>query len=209
MFDTSKTFEIIIYSGGPKKCVVGWPSDADWKRRAKQIRIKNEAAGRDKTRSTVIGAEPAALEMFEKIRKDDGEPFDGAEALEVIDRLEYCELCEGEDGDPGIDVRGDKITIRLAALRHKGRALMNGMSHTLKHPSMRQIREYRTACVDLCAVRRGTEMTQPLAPGEALFNALIEQSEGYSEGVPVTHKDFVVCRVLEAIRELEEDGGVE
>ena len=70
---------------------------------------------------------------------------------------------------------------------------------------MKQMREYKLACVDLSRIRKGTEMTQPLAPGEALFDALIQHSEGYAACVPVTHKDFVVCRILEAIRELEED----
>jgi len=205
MFDTNKEIDISIYSGGQKHCTVAWPTDAEWKRRANKTRIKEESIGRDKSRTSVIGAEPAALEMFEKIRKDGGDPFDAAEAMEVIDRLEFCELCESDEGEPGIDVRGDKITVRLAALKHKGRALMNGMAHTLKHPSMKQMREYKLACVDLSRVRKGTEMTQPLAPGEALFDALVEHSEGYAAGVPVTHKDFVVCRILEAIRELEED----
>lgn len=209
MFDTSKEIEITIYSGGPKKCTVGWPSDADWKRRAKQVRTKREQSGRDKTKASVIGEEPAALELFDKIRRDtDGEPFDAAEALEVIDRLEYCELCESEDGDPGVDVRGDKITVRVAALKHKGRALFNGMNHTLKHPSMRQIRDYVKGSFDLNIIRRGTETTYPLAASEALYDALVEKAEGYSGAVPVVHKTFVVDRALDAISELQEDGGV-
>lgn len=206
MFDTGKEFEISIYSGGMKTCTVAWPSDADWKRRANKTRYKEEAVDRDKLKSSVIGAEPATLEMFEKIRKDDGDPFDAAEAMEVISRLEHCELCRGADGEPGIDVRGDRITVRMAALLHKGRARINGMSHVLKHPSMQQIRQYRMSSFDTYSVRKGTETIQPLGPGEALFNALVDKSEGYEGAVPVIHKDFVVVRLIAAIRELEEDG---
>lgn len=209
MFDASKEIEISIYSGGPKKCVVAFPADADWKRRANKIRIKQEATGREKSKSTVIGAEPAALELFEKYRRDGGPDalvFDGAEALAVIDRLEYCELELGEDGGPAVDLRGDRITVRIGALKHKGSARFTGLVHTLKHPSMRQVRDYKTACIDLTAVRRGTEMTQPLGPGDSLYDALQVGVEGYAGPVPVVHKDFVITAILEAVRELEEEG---
>lgn len=208
MFDVTKPIDIRIYSGGPKTCTVTWPADADWKRRATKVRVKSEAHGREKSKSSVIGAEPAALEMFEKVRVDrDGVAFDSAEAFEVIDRLEYCELQEDEDGSPAVDLRGDQITVTIGAMRHKKGALFLGLKHVLKHPSMRQMRDYRNGCVDLFAVRRGTEMTQPLAPGEALYDALILSATGYAASIPVIHKDFVVSHVLEAIKELEESGG--
>ncbi len=207
MFDTTKEIEITIYSGGNKRCVMGWPSDADWKRRARKIRFKSEAAGGEKTKSSVIGAEPAALELFEKNRRDtDGAEFDAAEALEVIDRLEFCVLQGGDDDEPEIDLRGDRITVRMGALRHRGRALFTGLVHVLKHPSMRQIREYRMGCVDMVSVRRGTEMTQPLGPGEVLYDQIVESWQGYAGPVPVVHKDFIITRILEAIKDLE-DGG--
>lgn len=208
MFDCTKPIDIQIYSGGPKACTVTWPSDADWKRRANKVRVKSESIGREKTKSSVIGAEPAALDIFERVRVDkDGSPFDAAEAFEVIDRLEYCELQEDEDGGPSIDLRGDQVTITIGAMRHRKGAAFGGLRHTLRHPSMRQIRDYRNACVDLFAVRRGTEMTQPLGPGEALYDALAVSSNGYAGAVPVIHKDFVVSHLLEAIKELEESGG--
>lgn len=209
MFDTSKEIEITIYSGGPKRCVIAWPGDADWKRRANRVRIKQEATSREKSKSSVVGAEPAALELFEKYRRDSGEgaeTFDAAEALEVIQRLEYCELQPGDDGEPAVDLRGDSVTVRIGACKHRGRAAVSGLVHALKHPSMRQIREYRNACVDLYAVRRGTEMTQPLGPGESLYDALVITTDGYAGGVPVVHKDFVITAILEAVRELEEEG---
>lgn len=208
MFNSTKPIEITIYSGGPKACTVTWPTDADWKRRANKVRVKSEAVGREKTKSSVIGAEPAALEMFERVRVDqDGPAFDSAEAFEVIDRLEYCELQGDDDGEPAIDLRGDVVTITIGAMRHRKGVAFSGLQHVVKHPSMRQIRDYRNACVDMFAIRRGTEMTQPLGPGEALYNALFVSADGYTGPVPVVHKDFVVSRLLEAIKELEESGG--
>lgn len=207
MFDTAKEFEISIFSGGPKKCVVRWPSDDQWRRRAKQSRIRQELTGRDKGKSAPLGVEAAALEMFEAIRLDSGEPFDGAEALEVVDRLEFCELWEGEDGEASLEVTAEKITVRMAALKHRGKPVFTGLLHVMRMPSMQQMRAYRLGCVQITPVRRGSEMTQPLEPGAALFDAIVERSQGYQQSVPIVHKDFVVCRVLEAIRELEDEGG--
>jgi len=210
MFDVTREIEINIYSGGNKKCVVAWPADSDWKRRANKVRIKQEAAGRDKSKSSVIGAEPAALEMFEKVRRDTGAEaaeFDAAEALTVIDRLEYCELEAGDDGNPAVDMHGDRITVRIGALLHRGKPLFSDLVHVLRHPSLKQLREYKLSCIDMHSVRRGTEMTQPLAPGEALYDALVERHEGYAGAVPVVHKDFVITNIVEAVRDLEESGG--
>jgi hypothetical protein len=209
MFDTSKEFEITIYSGGPKKCTVGWPSDAEWKRRAKQIRIKQESLSRGRTKSSVIGAEPAALEMFEKIRRDDGSPFDAAEALAIIERLEYCTLQGDEDGTAEIEVLGDRIIVRMGALKHRGDARFHGLVHELRHLSKKQSRDYKLACIEFLPVKGGTEMIQPLDPAEALYNTLVQRVEGYAGAVPVIHKDFVVTQVLEKIRELEDEGDSE
>jgi hypothetical protein len=204
MLDVTREIEIQYYSGGLKTVVVAWPEDADWKRRAKQIRIKQESAGRDKTRSTTIGAEPAALELLAKIRRDGGGDLDAADALEVIDRLEHCELEEGEDGSPAVDMTGDAIRVQMAAMRDRGRAHFRGLVHLVKHPSMRQIRDYKLGCTDLTAVRRGTEMVQPLAAGETLYDQIVQRTEGYAGPVPVIHKDFVVLAILGAISDLEE-----
>lgn len=207
MFDVTHEIEITIYSGGPKSCTVVFPADADWKRRAKRIRIKQESAGGGRTKASVIGAEPAALDMFSKIRRDSGEAFDAAEAIAVIDRLEYCDLAYSEDGEPSVQIGGDRITVRMGALKHRGGARFGDLVHVLRHPTMKQTREYKLGCVDLLAAQRGSsEMTQPLEPGESLYDALVIGSEGYGGAVPVIHKDFVVTQVLEAIRALD-DGG--
>lgn len=206
MFDASQPINITIFSGGDKKCTVLFPADKDWKQRANRIRIRQESVSSGRSKSSAIGVEAAALELLSTIRQDTGEesePFDGAEAAEVIGRLEFVEL-DTDDGGRGVAVANDRITVRIAALRHKKAGLFRGLTHVMKMPRQRQIADYRNNCIDTFGIKRGMETVQPLQAGEAFYDALVDKSEGYAGAVPVIHKDFVAMKVLEAIRDLEE-----
>lgn len=204
-FDTSKEIEVRIFSGGPRSCVVAWPTDADWRKRANRTRFRQDAVGPDTLKASTIGLEAASLELFERIRKDQGEPFDAVEAEAVLGRLEYTVLDPGDGEEPAVDIQADKVIVRIAALKHREGAKFRNLIHVLKLPKQSHLHAYRLNAADTTLNARGRlETVAPLEAGQLFYDSLTMSHEGYSNGVPIIHKDFVAMKIRDAIKQAED-----
>ncbi|MCL5742430.1 MAG: hypothetical protein M1541_00685, partial [Acidobacteria bacterium] len=79
------------------------------------------------------------------------------------------------------------------------------VSHLLRMPSLKQIGQYKKGtCRPLDARNNVTRLRISLQPAEDLYDAIIENVEGYKSKVPVVHKAAVAVQVradLDAIAE--------
>mgnify|MGYP001574031363 CR=1 FL=1 len=195
MFDKTKKIELRIMSGGHKACVVRFPTDAEWRARARAQRTMREHLGRGKSQYRVLNADDANADLFVQIRVDkDGPEFDAAEASAAIARLERWE--------PGDSEReGDTYRIRAKV---PGAQVV----YVLRMPKQSEMAAFSRASMRVIEGRRSQELRFFLEPGEELFDKLLVSSEGYAEagGVPAIHKDAAVNELLAQIAEdTEED----
>jgi len=192
MFDVSREFEIRIISGGDKTCRVRFPTDEEWIARAAKQRLVRRMLGRGKSSYDAPADDTANLELLQEIRKDaDGEPFDEAEAANIIARLERV---------ASLDVE------RIADEYQIGLGVPGGATlHVLRIPSQKDVLEYSRASLHVTEARSRQEIRVSLQPAGKLYDKLAIRTEGYAGSVPIVHKAAAITELLAAIQGEEED----
>lgn len=186
MFNSKAEFEVPILSGGEKRCVLRYPTDAEWCEAARKRKVLRESIGRGKSQSRLLGAEASAADLFAKIRLDkDGAPFDEAEAAAAVAKLERCRIisCKRE---------GDAFTIMMAVSGGQ-------VVHRLKIPLQSDLMAFsRAAAPPIIDGRRSQEIRTFLEPSGELWAKIGTAESGYAEGsaVPITHKDAAITELL-------------
>lgn len=201
LFDRGKEFEVPIMSGGVKRCVVRWPTDAEWCERTRKQAIVKSNLGRGKSTTDVLNAKELDAALFAKIRIDkDGPEFDDADAVAVIRKLGRCELLGPEDDQPPVALReGDNFRIRFKVPKAT-------VVHVLRGPRQVDIQRYSAASVGVPVDERNHQTFRfKLEPAGELYDAIKVESTGYADGVPITHKEAAIAALLQALQIEDED----
>lgn len=195
MFNTNEPFEILILSGGEKKCSVNYPSDQQWI----DLAGKKRSILRRNGRRVVGNWEDLGdhrrydLELLNEIARDNSAAaFDEFEASKAVDRLARSEAL-------AVDRDGDVFHVEMKVF---GGA---SVTHTLRMPSQKQRSEHERATTPLKDSPKGTVMEISLKPSITLWGELGGTVEGYAEGsgVPCIHKTNAVAAVIQHLTELE------
>jgi hypothetical protein len=195
MFDTHNHFEMDLF--GQKQCTVRWPTDEEWIERS----IKNKAVryilSGGRFRNEMPDADSLAVALVDKIREsNDGESaLSPEECSEIVSRLDRTEIddCVRE---------GDAYVVTMT--------VCGGVEtvHRLRCPTLKQARTYGRESVAPVQMARQIVTTLSLAPGGALYDALLVSVAGYIDGVapPVNHKDAAVTEILRVMSASSAEG---
>ena len=192
VFSASRKFTVPILSGSRKTCTVRFPTDQEWCERSRRQRSIRRFLGRGKSEAENLDSSQADLDLFDRIRVDDGaDTFDGPEAALVLAKLERTsvEACERE---------GDNFRL---ALKVPG-ALTE---HLVRIPTRKEMDVHEAASVKVTGQRRAQEIRGFLEPSGALYDSILKENSGYEGPVPIVHKVSIVSEVLSAVAQDEED----
>ena len=199
MFDSNKRFQVMILSGGEKRCLLRYPTDGEWIEAARKRRFVRRQLGRNKSQTSAVGFEQAAAELFAKVRADqDGEAFDEAEAAAAVMKLELVEAVEcAREGD------GFRVVLRcfIGQVEHEGSTVdaYQRVVHRLRIPFQADVLAYRRAAVPDAIEERGMATQHMLLePAGTLWDKIGRAEAGYEpdSAVPITHKDAAVSSLL-------------
>ena len=184
-------FTVKIPSGGIKACAVRYPTDDEWCRRARGIKIIRTALGRDKSKTDAPGQLEADCELFERIRLDEPrQEFDQHECAEFVKRIDAGRVqnaeCQSGQFVVALALPGDVVT-----------------THSARMPMQREMDEYETASSSWINGKRHMEITTSLEPAGRLYDAIVQTCDGYAAGVPITHKYLVVREVLDQVEAIK------
>jgi hypothetical protein len=191
--DVSKPFKVRIFSGEEKICTVRYPTKEEFCERVRKIKAVRRSLGRDKAQFDPSNQHQVDAELFEKIRQDkDGPSYDAAEAAQVIERVERCEVVS-------IEREGNYYRVEMKAHRCD-------LVHTLRIPKAADMLEYERMMPRPTHGNRTTEFRLALEPSIYLWSKCEPQVEGYADpgNVPVWHMDAAIQEVLRQ-KALDED----
>ena len=191
LFDSSKEFEMVIFSGGEKRCIVRFPSDEEWIRWAYRRRQLTHVLSPNKTQTQIVNMRTAAAELLAKIRIDkDGPEFDAAEARSVIDRLRTADVISSEREDAAYRIR-----LKVAGAETE---------HVLRMPKRADADDYADESIKSTDGRNSRETKILLDPAGPLYDKVLVSNSGYAGAVPIVHKEAAIDEVIAQIRILEE-----
>lgn len=183
MIDLTKPMTVPILSGTVKSCKVMFPTDAQWCERARKQRVVRHFLGRGKSKTDYDrGADEVNLELFTRIRQDDGAPLTAAEATLVLGKLEKGRI---ED----VERAGDQFVVRL-------RTGIGDTVHTVSMPTAEDMLAHERRSTQAIDGRRNQEIRGYLEPTGELYDRIVKKADGYAGAVPIVHKVFVVEEVL-------------
>lgn len=194
-FDVKRELAPTIQSGGAKRCVVRYPTDAELCKRVKDQRTIVHDLGRGKTKMETPNAEAVDFALFRQIRIDkDGPEFDEAEGCAVIAKIERCEVIDSER------IGGQfRITLRVPKAE---------VAHVLREPLESEKREYGRGAMSRTGGRRSDEIRIALEPAGVLWDKLKVSTEGYAGDVPINHKSVAISEILYQLK-AEDDNSPE
>jgi hypothetical protein len=185
LFDSTKPFNVEIHSGKIRKCILKFPTDAQWIERTKAQRIVQTDLGRGKSQSATTPIERFDEQLFQKLLIETSDEFDEYEASLAVDRLAKCEIIEHEE------VGNNQVKISAEVF---GGAVITVV---FDHPRRRLVAEYSAAVAKKTFQRGGSEIRVFLEPANPFFKATFVSAEGYAEGseIPIVHKDTLVTEL--------------
>lgn len=182
-FDVKREMAVPIQSGGVKRCVVRYPTDAELCKRVRDQRTVVHELGRGKTRMETPNADAVDFALFRQIRVDkDGPEFDEAEGCAVISKIERCEVIDSER-------IGEQFRITLRVPKAE-------VVHVLRGPLQSEKKEYGRGAMSRTGSRRSEEIRIALEPAGVLYDKLFVSTEGYVNGAPINHKAVVISEIL-------------
>jgi hypothetical protein len=197
MFDAKQPITIHLRTpDGVKPVRVRFPSDDEWIERQKKRKVIVKQLGRGVSETTIPDSAEADAALLAKIRlpEENAPEVDAFEASRIIEQLSQADV------DDVVQV-GDGFRVTM-------RVLGSTVSLVLRMPSAKDVFEYRRGfarVLDLPYNRQ--ELIINLAPAAALFNKLLESSEGYSGDVPVIHQAVAVKAAIDALDGVFQESG--
>lgn len=188
MFSVNRNIDVKVpspdFPDGWKRATVRFPSDEEWCRRMRKQETVVRDLGRGKTQTEVTNAEAVDAELFDLVRLDkDGAPFDPYEASRVIATIGAAKPA----GPPERIGAGYAIALKVPG---------GQVVHRLKMPTTRQLADYRAAaCCPTDHKYNVSHLRLALEPAGVLYDALLQEVEGYDGPVPVVHKALVVSEI--------------
>lgn len=182
-FDVKRELSVPIQSGGIKRCVVRYPTDAELCKRVRDQRTVVHDLGRGKTKMETPNEDAVDFALFRQIRVDkDGPEFDEAEACAVIKKIERCDVIESERV-------GEQFRITLKVPKAE-------TAHVVRVPLQSEKKEYGRGAMTRTGGRRADEIRMSLEPAGVLYDKVAISAEGYINGVPINHKVAVISELL-------------
>jgi hypothetical protein len=197
MFDAKQPITLHLRTpDGVKAVRVRFPSDDEWIERQKKRKVIVKQLGRGVSETTIPDSAEADAALLAKIRlpEENAPEVDAFEASRIIEQLSQADV------DDVVQV-GDGFRVTM-------RVLGSTVSLVLRMPSAKDVFEYRRGfarVLDLPYNRQ--ELIINLAPAAALFNKLLESSEGYSGDVPVIHQAVAVKAAIDALDGVFQESG--
>jgi len=187
MFDSNRQIEIQLRSAeGTRTVKVRFPTDEEWIDRQRRRKIVIKQLGRGVSETTVANAEEADAALLAKIRVDEGPEIDPYEASRIIEQLGLAEV--------------DDVVAEGAEFRVVLRVPGGTTAHLLRMPSAKDVIEYRRGfarILDLPFNRQ--ELTVNLAAAGALYQKLVQTTEGCTGAVPIIHQAVAVKAAIDAL----------
>ncbi len=171
---------------GLKSVRVRFPSDEEWIERQRRRKIIIKQLGRGVSETTIPNAEEVDADLLRKIRADEAEEVDAYEASRILEQLSLAEV--------------DDVVPEGAAFRVLLRVPGGTTAHVLRVPSAKDVIEYRRGfarILDLPFNRQ--ELTVNLAAAGALYQKLVQATEGYAGAVPIIHQAVAVKAAIDAL----------
>jgi hypothetical protein len=167
---------------------VRFPTDEEWIERQKKRKVIVKQLGRGVSETTIPDSAEADAALLAKIRlpEENAPEVDAFEASRIIEQLSQADVDD-------VAQVGDAFRVTL-------RVLGGTVSLVLRMPSAKDVFEYRRGfarVLDLPYNRQ--ELVINLAPAAALFEKLLESSEGYTGDVPVIHQAVAVKAAIDAL----------
>ncbi len=189
MFDAKQPITIHLRTpDGMKQVRVRFPTDEEWIDRQKKRKVIVKQLGRGVSETTIPDSAEADAALFAKIRgpEENAPEVDAFEASRIIEQLSQADVDD-------VVQEGDAFRVML-------RVLGGTVSHVLRMPSAKDVFEYRRGfarVLDLPYNRQ--ELIINLAPAAALFQKLLESSEGYAGDVPIIHQAVAVKAAIDTL----------
>jgi hypothetical protein len=189
MFDSQASITIQLRGPeGTKSVKVRFPTDEEWIERQRRRKIIIKQLGRGVSETTISGGEEADAALFAKIRQGEEPELDAYEASRILEQLSLAEV---EDVVP--EGAGFRVLLRVPG---------GTTAHVLRMPSAKDVIEYRRGfarILDLPFNRQ--ELTVNLAAAGALYQKLVQATEGYAGAVPVIHQAVAVKAAIDALED--------
>lgn len=195
MFDPAQPIALkLLAPDGLKRIQVRFPTDEEWIDRQRRRKVIIKQLGRGVSETTIPNAEEVDAELFRKIRLGDDE-VDPYEASRIIEQLSQADV-DDVLPEPG----GLRVVLRVPG---------GTTVHVLRMPSAKDVIEYRRGfarILDLPFNRQ--ELTINLAAAGALYQKLVQSTEGYAGSVPIIHQAVAAKAAIDAL-EAELAGGAD
>jgi hypothetical protein len=187
MFDVNSPIEISMRTATGKVPVsVRWPSDEEWIQHHKKRKIFLRQLGRGATETELETGE-ADLKLYETIRIDGAPPLTLGEASKIVKAISTVDVLN-------VDLGAAEAVVTL-------RILTGDVKHTVKIPTMDQVREFQRATHVINLPYNRQEIRASLDAGARLWDKCGGQTEGYENGVPNIHKDEVIRAVISEVEQ--------
>jgi len=189
MFDAKQPITIHLRTpAGLKPVRVRFPSDDEWTERQKKRKVIVKQLGRGVSETTIPDSAEADAALLAKIR----EPEENAPEVDAFEASRVIEQLSQADVDDVVQV-GDGFRVTM-------RVLGGTVSHVLHMPSAKDVFDYRRGfarVLDLPYNRQ--ELIINLAPAAALYQKLVESTEGYAGDAPIIHQAVAVKAAIDAL----------
>jgi hypothetical protein len=189
MFDAKQPITIHLRTPeGVKPVRVRFPADDEWIDRQKKRKVIVKQLGRGVSETTIPDSAEADAALLARIRvpEENALEVDAFEASRIIEQLSQADVDDvAQVGD------GFRVTMRV---------LGGTVSHALRMPSAKDVFEYRRGfarVLDLPYNRQ--ELIINLAPAAALYEKLVDSTEGYAGDVPIIHQAVAVKAAIDAL----------
>ncbi len=183
MFDVNQKITVSVRcTEGVKQVTARYPIDEELIQAYRSRKIVTTSVGKGLTKTDVEGADEANLQLFNQIRES-GDDLLAEEASHVVEQILQSKVVDvQETGGTAI------ITLKTAAGETK---------HTLRYPTVAEVRRYRRVAYELLSGRFGKQMLRVnLQADITLYDAICVSTDGYTSAVPANHKSAVLAEFL-------------
>lgn len=170
---------------GQRMVEVRWPTDEEWVERSKGWAINISRLGRGVSQ-TQVDSTQADWKLYHKIREPESPDLTVDEAGLIVEALTRCEI-------NNVALELDQATVEMTVT---GSAKV---THTLRIPTTEEVTRFKRAAVRVIDLPHGKQQLRTnLLAGVELWAKCAQGNDGYSNGIPLIHKDAAVRAVIDA-----------